>query len=59
MSDMYISSSSEAAAREILDEIEDGQYRAVDAYGKLKQIINDLPGTSVANEAQAYLDNNY
>ena len=59
MSDMYISSSSEAAAREILDEIEDGQYRSVDAYGKLKQIINDLPGTSVANEAQAYLDNNY
>jgi len=48
-----------AAAEEIMRDIEDGKYSENAAYGLLKQIISDLPGTSVAREAQAYLDNHY
>lgn len=48
-----------AAAEEIMRDIEDGKYSRNVAYGLLNQIINDLPNTSVAREAQAYLDNHY
>jgi uncharacterized protein (DUF1499 family) len=50
---------STASAEEVLRDIEDGKYSSNTAYGLLKQIISDLPGTSVAREAQAYLDNHY
>ena len=48
-----------AAAEEIMRDIEDGKYSKNVAYGLLNQIINDLPNTTVAREAQAYLDNHY
>lgn len=48
--------SGEDAAQRIMDGIRNGEYNSAQAYGYLIKIINDLPGTSVAREAQAYLD---
>ena len=48
--------SGEDAAQTILDDIRNGKYNSAQAYGFLQKIINDLPGTSVAREAKAYLD---
>ena len=46
-----------AAAEEIMKDIKVGKYSSVVAYGLLNQIVNDLPGTAVAREAQQYLAN--
>ena len=47
----------EASAEEILVDIKAGKYTNRSAvYGILKNIINDCPGTYVAEAAQAYLD---
>lgn len=52
--------SSTAAAEEIVKNIRDGKYtNSSSALGLLKQIINDLPGTSVAREAQRLIDEKY
>ncbi|MDE5758337.1 MAG: hypothetical protein K2H85_06955 [Allobaculum sp.] len=49
-----------AAAEEIMKDIEDGKYtNAATVIGLLKQIISDLPRTTVSREAQAYLDNHF
>lgn len=45
-----------AAAEYILEEIKNGKYtNPLTAMGLLKQIINDLRGTSVAKEAEEVL----
>ena len=52
--------SSTAAAEEIVKDIRDGKYTdSASALGLLKQIVNDLPGTSVAREAQRLIDERY
>ena len=56
MSDRFSKGDGEGAAQKIMDDIRDGKYTSSVAYGLLKQIVNDLPGSSVAREAQAYLD---
>ena len=48
-----------AAAEEIMKDIKAGNYSSAVAYGLLNQIVNDLPGTAVAREAQRFLDANY
>ncbi len=48
-----------AAAEEIMKDIKAGKYSSAVAYGLLNQIVNDLPGTAVAREAQRFLDANY
>lgn len=46
-----------AAAEEIVKDIRNGNYpNLASALGLLKQIVNDLPGTSVAREAQRIID---
>ena len=51
---------STAAAEEIVKDIRDGKYTdSASALGLLKQIVNDLPGTSVAREAQRLIDERY
>ena len=46
-----------SAAIEIIKAIKDGEYKnTLTIIGLLKQIINDLPGTSVAEEAADLLD---
>lgn len=43
-------------AQFIVDEIKNGKYtNTITIIGLLKQIINDLPGTAVAREAQQLL----
>ena len=44
-----------AAAEEIMKDIKAGKYSSAVAYGLLNQIVNDLPGTAVAREAQRFL----
>lgn len=45
------------AAVEIVKDIKKGEYsNSSEVYGLLKQIISDLPDTSVAREAQQLLD---
>ena len=45
-----------AAAEEIIKEIKNGEYsNTCTIIGLLNQIINDLPGTSVAREAAELL----
>ena len=52
--------SSTAAAEEIVKDICDGKYtNSASALSLLKQIVNDLPGTSVAREAQRLIDKKY
>ncbi len=54
MSTMY---SSDAVAKEILKDIKDEKFSSdIVIYGMLNQIVNDLPGTEVAKEAQKLLD---
>lgn len=51
---------SSTAAEEIIKDIRDEKYpNSASALGLLKQIINDLPGTSVAREAQRLIDEKY
>lgn len=46
-----------SAAEAIIEAIKDGEYKnTLTIIGLLKQIKNDLPGTSVAEEAADLLD---
>ncbi len=46
-----------AAAEEIVKDIRNWNYpNSASVLGLLKQIVNDLPGTSVAREAQRIID---
>lgn len=46
-----------SAAEEIVKDIRNGKYsNTASALGLLKQIVNDLPGTNVAREAQRLID---
>lgn len=46
-----------SAAEAIIEAIKDGEYKnTLTIIGLLKQIKNDLPGTSVAKEAADLLD---
>ncbi len=51
--------SNTATAEAVLDDIKNGKYSKNTAYGLLNHIINDLPGTWVAQQAQKYKDENY
>lgn len=56
MSNRFSNGDGEMSAQKIMEDIRDGKYTSSVAFGLLKQIVSDLPGTSVASEAQAYLD---
>ena len=44
--------SDEATANAVLEDIKENKYPSNTAYSLLNQIINDLPGTWVAEQAQ-------
>ncbi|MBQ3480081.1 MAG: hypothetical protein IJH25_18190 [Clostridia bacterium] len=48
-----------AGAEEVLEDIKNNKYSSVVAYGLLNQIINDFPGTWVAQQAQQLKDERF
>lgn len=48
-----------ATAEAVLEDIMNGRYSTNIAYGLLNQIIQDLPGTQVAQQAKKYKDEHY
>lgn len=51
--------SDEAAATALLEDIKDNKYPSNTAYSLLNQIIIDLPGTWVAQQAQKIKEERY
>ncbi len=47
------------AAEEVLEDIKRGKYSSSTAYELLNQIIQDLTGTWVAEQAQKYKEEHY
>lgn len=48
-----------SSAEEVLEDIKNNKYSPGNAYALLNQIINDLPGTWVAQQAQKGKDERY
>lgn len=48
-----------SSAEAVLDDIKNGKYSDITAYGLLNQIIQDLPGTWVAQQAEQYKKEHY